>query len=106
MVKAVRSCGLPVARVTFDGKRVDVVVGQPESASSELNTDLPSKEPASSGLLAEPKSHGTPLFVTSTVAVPAANAHASNEWIMNRALFTQADVTRACRGVMKAGLRV
>lgn len=25
---------------------------------------------------------------------------------MNRALFTQADVTRACRGVMKAGLRV
>ena len=25
---------------------------------------------------------------------------------MNRALFTQADVTRACTGVMKAGLKV
>ena len=27
MVKAVRSCGLPVARVTFDGTRVDVIIG-------------------------------------------------------------------------------
>lgn len=55
MVKAVRTCGLPIARVTFDGNRVDVVIGKPESASSEPNTDLPSKEPASSGLLAEPE---------------------------------------------------
>ena len=55
MVKAVRSCGLPVARVTFDGQRVDVVIGKPESASSEPNTELPNKEPASSGLLREPQ---------------------------------------------------
>lgn len=28
MVKAVQSCGLSVARVTFDGNRVDVIIGE------------------------------------------------------------------------------
>lgn len=27
MVKAVRACGLPVSRITFDGNRLDVVIG-------------------------------------------------------------------------------
>lgn len=39
MVKAVRSCGLPVARVTFDGNRIDVIIGnsgeKPEPAVDE-----------------------------------------------------------------------
>lgn len=39
MVKAVRSCGLPVARVTFDGQRVDVIIGdsgeKPEASIDE-----------------------------------------------------------------------
>lgn len=28
MLKAVQSCGLPVARVTFDGTKVDVIIGE------------------------------------------------------------------------------
>lgn len=30
MVKAIRACGMPIARVTFDGKRVDVIIGEKE----------------------------------------------------------------------------
>ena len=29
LVKAVKGCGLPVRRVTFDGDKVDVVIGEP-----------------------------------------------------------------------------
>ncbi len=28
LVKAVRACDLPIKRVTFDGERVDVVIGE------------------------------------------------------------------------------
>lgn len=39
MVKAVQSCGLPVARVSFDGDHVDVIIGisgeKPEKAIDE-----------------------------------------------------------------------
>ena len=32
LIKAVRAAGLPIARVTFDGDRVDVVVGGKDSS--------------------------------------------------------------------------
>lgn len=51
MVKAVRSCGLPVARVTFDGARIDVIIGE-----SEHKTDTKVDERTSGeGLIREPQ---------------------------------------------------
>lgn len=35
MVKAVRSTGLSIARVTFDGKRVDVIIGEKEGETEK-----------------------------------------------------------------------
>lgn len=34
LVKAVQACGLPIARVTFDGERVDVVTTTEETPSA------------------------------------------------------------------------
>lgn len=48
MVKAVRSTGLSIARVTFDGKRVDVIIGETEASPLD-------DEPQNDGLLREPK---------------------------------------------------
>lgn len=50
MVKAVQSCGLPVARVTFDGERVDVIIGESgekagASIDREAQRDAPIREP-------------------------------------------------------------
>lgn len=46
MVKAVRACGLQVARVIFDGRRVEVVVDNAEKVEA--------LEPTGSELLREP----------------------------------------------------
>lgn len=35
IVKAVKACGLPVARVSFDGERVDIVIGENENFSEK-----------------------------------------------------------------------
>jgi hypothetical protein len=32
LIKAVQACGLPIARVTFDGEKVEVVVGGEKSS--------------------------------------------------------------------------
>lgn len=42
MVKAVKACGLPVSRVTFDGERVDIVIGDNDKLSEkELDHNEP-----------------------------------------------------------------
>lgn len=43
MIKAVTACKLPVRMVTFDGDRVDVIIGEPESkdVDSKPSEDKP-----------------------------------------------------------------
>lgn len=43
LVKAVCACKLPVQRVTFDGVKVDVIIGEPDAAP--LDTDGKEKPP-------------------------------------------------------------
>lgn len=50
LVKAVRSCGLDVSRVTFDGNRVDVIIGHsgdiiPLPVDQGAKVDGPIREP-------------------------------------------------------------
>lgn len=50
MVKGVRSVGLPIARVTFDGARVEVIIGDsgegvPPIIDEAGNDDGPIREP-------------------------------------------------------------
>jgi hypothetical protein len=51
MVKAVRSCGLTIARITYDGKRVDVIIGD----SGEKPAEPVDEEPERPRLLREPQ---------------------------------------------------
>jgi hypothetical protein len=39
VVKAALSCGLPIQRVTFDGKRLDVIIGEPETKPVDKQAD-------------------------------------------------------------------
>lgn len=40
MVKAVQDCGLPIARVVFDGETVSVIVGESEG-NDQIGVDGP-----------------------------------------------------------------
>lgn len=48
MVKAIKSCGLPIARVTYNGERVDVAIGESEAPALD-------DTPSDGGLLREPQ---------------------------------------------------
>lgn len=50
MVKAVKSLGLPISRVSFDGNRVDVIIGE-VGETGEAAIDRPAN---SDGLIREP----------------------------------------------------
>lgn len=42
IVKAVRDCKLPIERVTYDGERVDVIIGEPNAEDVDKE---PEKKP-------------------------------------------------------------
>lgn len=50
MVKAVKSLGLPISRVSFDGNKVDVIIGE-VGETGEASIDEASN---SNGLIREP----------------------------------------------------
>ena len=51
LVKAVRACGLEIARVTFDGTNVDVIIGN----SGESQASPVDAKATNGGLIREPK---------------------------------------------------